>query len=86
MSRSISAQVFPLIDGAAVNDRFFRVVRTEYGARRHAAEHLARDAGVTPRCARNWLAGTCAPQAHSLLQLMTRCDALAAEIQSLMRT
>jgi hypothetical protein len=64
---------------------FSMVLREQYAGRRHAAEYLARDANVTPRTARAWLDGVCTPQAHSLINLMRRCEALRQEVDRLVQ-
>jgi hypothetical protein len=45
-------------------------VRQRYLPLKNAARLLAEDAGTTPRCAENWLAGTHAPNGDRLVNLM----------------
>ena len=59
------------------------VLSYEYGRLKHAAELLARDAGVSRNTARNWLDGICSPQGSSLIMLMRSCEKLRQEINNL---
>jgi hypothetical protein len=62
-----------------------RVLNKAYAPLRHATETLARHSGATPRAARNWLDGECAPRAEHLILLMANCAELRAEIDRLVR-
>jgi hypothetical protein len=63
-----------------------RVLRRHYGDFKSADKRVARLAGkdVTPRAARNWMAGECPPSSATLLTLMRECPALRAEIEALL--
>ena len=55
-------------------------LRNAYGDAKNGAKRLARDAGVSPRTAENWLNGTCAPGGDSVLNLMIACPPLETVI------
>ncbi len=64
-------------------DRIHDVLQREFGARRHAAKIVARLANVSPRTAENWMQRLCAPQGAALLNLMSNCEAVEAEMARL---
>jgi hypothetical protein len=57
-------------DGPPVGIRVRDYLRNRYGELRHAPERLARAANATPRAARNWLDGECAPRLDNIVELM----------------
>ncbi|AQS89439.1 hypothetical protein A0U93_10195 [Neoasaia chiangmaiensis] len=75
-----SGNFFPLsrLDGCA--EIVSRVLRRRFGSERHGAKLIARAADVSPRTARNWMAGSCVPRGDELMRLMSECDELAEAI------
>lgn len=57
--------------------------KRKYLPLRYAAKILARDAGVSPRTADNWLQGLNAPSGKALVRLMAKCPELQDIINSL---
>ncbi len=60
-----------------------RALQAKYGERRHAAKLLAAVGEATERAARNWMSGTCGPQAAVLIRLMAREPDVAEAVQAL---
>ncbi|EHH68402.1 hypothetical protein [Gluconobacter morbifer] len=61
-------------------DLVARVLRGRFGNGRHAAKRIAQMGEVSPRTARNWMSGSCAPRGDELMRMMVECDELADEI------
>ena len=59
------------------------VLRRLFGAERHAAKKLAALIEADPRAARNWLDGTAAPQADTLVRLMAELPEVTEAILAL---
>lgn len=57
-------------------------MRDHYGAARHATKRLARDAGVSPRTAENWLGAMNAPRLTHLGRLMALYPALEERVHA----
>lgn len=72
-----------MLTAAVYGEAVRGVLVREFGPMRHAAERIARLANTTPRTARNWLDGLCAPQGAALLNLMAQCEAVNAEMERL---
>lgn len=72
-----------VLSAATYQDAVRTVLVREFGPLRHAEKLIARMAGTTPRTARNWLTGACAPQGAALLNLMAQCEAVDAEMARL---
>jgi hypothetical protein len=58
-------------------------VRERYRPLRHAELLLADRAASTPRAARNWLAGDCAPRIEHLVELMATDPQIEAVVMDL---
>jgi hypothetical protein len=71
--------------GAPVGARVCGYLRERYGVLRHAPERLARDANATPRAARNWLDGECAPRLDNVVELMAADPEFEAAILEIVR-
>ena len=65
---------------ASLSQIVFEHISSEYGARRHAVEMLARATGVSPNTCRNWLRRACAPQADTLGELARNDPAFKAKL------
>jgi hypothetical protein len=59
------------------------IIAREYGAKRHAAKILARHAQSSYRTAEAWISGRNVPTGHSLLNIMSECEALADAINGI---
>ena len=68
--------------GATYSEITTGYLREQFSALRHAAKIVARLAGVSPRTAENYLAGTHAPSGEALLNLLAHCDGLLARIDA----
>ncbi|MBB2172855.1 hypothetical protein [Gluconacetobacter asukensis] len=66
-----------------VKDSLLDAIAREFKPLRFAQEMLARASGKTPRAARNWLDGRCAPDADALIELMASCNSIADEVNAL---
>ncbi|GAJ29713.1 hypothetical protein [Acidomonas methanolica] len=66
-----------------VRDSLLTAIAREFKPLRFAQEMLARASGKTPRAARNWLSGTCTPDAEALIELMASCNSIADEVNAL---
>lgn len=62
------------------SDSICAVIREQFAPLRNAAKSLARLSGVSPRTAENWLQGTHAPNGESLVNLMSECREIEAEV------
>jgi hypothetical protein len=71
--------------GLPVGARVTEWLRDRYGPLRHAPERLARDANATPRAARNWLDGECAPRMDNVVELMAADPDFEAAILEIVR-
>lgn len=68
---------------ATYNDVVLAYISREFFPLKYASKILGRKAGVSHRTAENWLAGTHAPSGEALVNLMSECNELAAEINAL---
>jgi hypothetical protein len=71
--------------GMPVGERVCSYLRERYGELRHAPERLARAAKATPRAARNWLDGECAPRLDNIVELMAADPDFEAAILEIVR-
>ena len=69
----------PATYGETIRD----ILDREYRPYRNAAKRLAADAQTSCRTAEKWLAGESAPSGEGLVNLMARCEPLAASLTAL---
>ena len=65
---------------APVSARFVGLLQDRFGPLRHAEKLLARMACSTPRSARNWLDGDCAPRIEHVIELMAADPVIEAAV------
>lgn len=65
---------------ATYNEAVWNAIDRAYRPLKCAEKLLAKDAGATPKAARNWLDRQCAPNGENLVSLMASCVEVADEV------
>lgn len=73
------------LPGGSIGEAVHAYLRRRYGELRHAPVRLARAAQATPRAARNWLDGDCAPRIDNLVELMAADPDFEAAVLEIVR-
>lgn len=64
-------------------ERLGAALRRGWGDVRYATKRISRRVDADPRAVENWMSGRCAPRAAELIRLMAECDAVRAEVETL---
>src|SRR5438105_2304374 len=89
VDRKVQSRSQPMSAALAINMaprmRVRDYLRERYGALRHATLRLAQVGNSTPRAARNWLDGECAPGFDGLVELMAADPDFEAVVLDIVR-